>query len=228
MPKDSAISMVDMTQKAYDCVKQDDLSEWSYQKYWYNGVVPIRRYYKEQKIETYSPESIRNCVKWFRGQHELGLVKDAKFQKSGKLRKLWRSFNNGEVYQCNYITPRNTQALPIPYCTYLEKYVQFLDREGCEESTIRGQKPIAKHFLTYIASLGYKDIHSLTPADVVDYIPVLAKDYQRVDSALSVLRKFGAFLYDAGLTNIQLDKAFAVQVPVFKKFHFGFTSTAAH
>jgi len=128
----------------------------------------------------------------------------------------------------NYMTPRSILALPVPYCTYLDKYAEFLVNEGCKESTIRGQKPIAKHFLTYVASLGHKNIRLLTHGDVVDYIPVLAKDYQRVDSALSILRKFGAFLYDAGLTGIQLDKAFAVQVPIFKKLHFGFTSEEAN
>lgn len=224
MPKNFVISIVDMTQKAYDCVRQDDLSEWSYQKYWYSGVVPIRRYCKEHGIEMYSPESIRYCVKWFKDQFESGLVKDAKLQKVRKIALIMETLYNGETYQWNYITPRNILVLPVPYRTYLDKYVEFLVSEECKDSTIKGQKPIVKHFLTYVASLGYKDIQSLTPEDVVDYIPVLAKNYQRVDSALSILRKFGAFLYDAELTSIQLDKAFAVQVPIFKKIHFGFTS----
>ena len=85
-----------MTQMAYDCVRQDNLSEWSYQKYWYSGVVPIRRYCKEQEIEVYSPESIRNCVKWFQGQLELGFVKDAKFQKVRKIAQIMETFYNGE------------------------------------------------------------------------------------------------------------------------------------
>lgn len=227
MPENTVISITDMTQKAYDCVKQDDLSEWSYQKYWYGGVVPIRRYCKEQGIKVYSPASIRNCVKWFQRQLESGFVKDAKFQKVRKIAQIMETIYNGETYQWNCITPRNILTLPVPYLTYLDKYAEFLISEGCKESTIRGQKPVAKHFLTYVASLGHEDIRSLTPADIVDYIPVLAKDYQRVDSALSTLRKFGAFLYDAGHTNIQLHKAFAVQVPIFKKLHFGFTSEEA-
>lgn len=85
MPEDLAISIADMTQRAYDCVRQNSLSEWSYQKYWYSGVTPIRRYCKEDGIEVYLPESIRSCVKWFQGQLELELVKDAKFQKVRKI-----------------------------------------------------------------------------------------------------------------------------------------------
>lgn len=224
MPENSVISITDMTQKAYDCVKQENLSEWSYQKYWYSGIVPIRRYCKEQQITVYSPESIQNCVKWFQGQLELGFVKDAKFQKVRKIAQIMETLYNGETYQWNCITPRNVLTLPIPYLTYIDKYEEFLIRECYKESTIRGEKPIAKHFLTYVVSLGHEDIQSLTPADIVDYIPVLAKDYQRVDAALSILRKFGGFLYDSGFTRIPLDKAFSVQVPIFKKLHFGFTS----
>lgn len=130
----------------------------------------------------------------------------------------------GEAYQWNCITPRNISALPVPYLTYLDKYAELLIREGCKESTVRGQKPVAKHFLTYVIPLGYEDIQSLTHADVVNYIPVLTRGYQHVDAALSTLRKFGAFLYDIGLTSIQLEKAFAVQTPIFRKIHFGFTS----
>lgn len=224
MPEDLAISIADMTQRAYDCVRQDNLSEWSYQKYWYSGVIPIRRYCKEHGIEVYSPESIRSCVKWFQGQLALGLVKDAKFQKVRKIAQIMETLYNGETYQWNCITPRNILTLPVPYLTYVDKYAEFLIHEGCKESTIRGQKPVAKHFLMYVASLGYEDIQSLTHADVVNYIPVLAKDYQRVDAALSTLRKFGTFLYDAGLTSIQLEKAFAVQTPIFRKIHLGFTN----
>ena len=227
MPKDSVISIADMTQKAYDCVRKEGLSEWSYQKYWYGGVAPIRRYCNEQGIEVYSPESIHNCVKWFQDQHELGLVNDSKFQKVRKIAQIMEILSNGGDYQWNCIAPRNIPALPIPYCTYLEKYVQFLNSEGCKESTIRGQKPIVKHFLLYVASLEYKDIQALAPTDVANYIPVLAKNYQRVDAALSTLRKFGTFLYDVGFTSIHLDKAFTIPVPCCKKIHFGFTNEEA-
>jgi len=99
MPKNLVISITDMTQKAYDCVRQEGLSEWSYQKYWYGGVVPIRRYCKEQGIEIYFPEDIQNCVKWFRNQLELGFVKDAKFQKVRKIAQIMETLYNGETYQ---------------------------------------------------------------------------------------------------------------------------------
>ena len=57
-----------MTQKAYDCILQQNYTKKTCQQYWYCGVVPIRRYFKQKGIELYSPRvylrSRLICAKW--------------------------------------------------------------------------------------------------------------------------------------------------------------------
>lgn len=53
MPKKNVISITDMTQKAYDCILQEDYAKKTCQQYWYCGVVPIRRYCEQREIMEY-------------------------------------------------------------------------------------------------------------------------------------------------------------------------------
>ena len=227
MPKNDAISITDMTKKAYDCILQEDYAKKTCQQYWYCGVVPIRRYCEQRGIETYSPESITDCVVWFREQYKQGDVYPAKFQAVRKIAAIMESIAKGEPYQWQALTPWYITSLPSQYHTLLEDYTEQKRKNGCKETTIRGAKPIVKHFLMYAASLGYESVRNITTADVTGYIPKLAESYRRVGDALSVLRAFGTYLHESGLTEIHLGKAFSIKVPSRKKLHVGFTQEEA-
>ena len=79
----------------------------------------------------------------------------------------------------------------------------------------------------YTSFLGYEDIRSITLADVDGYIPKLAESYQQIGNALYILRGFGTYLYEKGLTEIHLSNAFSVKPPSRKKLHVGFTQEEA-
>lgn len=227
MPKKKAISITDMTQKAYDCILQEGYAKKTCQQYWYCGVIPIRRYYEQQGSEIYSSESINDCVTWYQEQYEQGTVYSVKFQNVRKIAAIMERIAAGEPYQWQPLTPWYIIRLPDSYCTLLEDYAEQKRRNGSKETTIRGFKPIIKHFLMYASSLGYESIRSITLADVIGYIPKLAESYQRVGDALSILRGFGTYLHERGLTEIHLGNAFSIKAPSRKNLHVGFTQEEA-
>lgn len=227
MPKKKVISITDMTQKAYDCILQEDYAKKTCRQYWYCGVVPIRRYCEQREIKEYSPESINDCVAWFREQYKQGAVYPSKFRDVRKIAAIMESMAKGESYQWQVMTPWYVTDLPVPYCALLEGYAEQKRRNGSKETTIRGAKPIVKHFLMYAVSLGYESVRNITLSDVVSYIPRLAESYRRVGDALSILRGFGTYLYERGLTELHLGNAFSIKAPCRKKLHVGFTQEEA-
>ncbi len=227
MPKNNVISVTDMTQKAYDRVLQESLAKKTCQQYWYCGVVPIRRYCEQRGIEVYSPERINNCVNWFREEYERGAVYPVKFQDIRKIAAIMECIAKGESYQWQALTPWYIAELPAPYCTLLENYAEQKRKDGYRETTVRGIKPIVKHFLMYAASLGYESVRNITMADIIGYIPKLAENYQCIGEALSILRAFGSYLYERGFTDLHLGSAFSVKASSRKKLHVGFTQEEA-
>ncbi len=227
MPKNEEISITDMTQKAYDRVLQEALAKKTHQQYWYCGVVPIRRYCEERGIEVYSSKSINDCVAWYREQYKQGAVYPVKFQDVRKIAAIMARIAQGEPYQWQNLTPWYIVDLPEPYCTLLEDYAEQKRKGGCAETSIRRAKPIVKHFLMYAASLGYESIRNITLADIIGYIPKFAESYQRAGDALSILKSFGSYLYERGLTELHLGSAFLIKAPSRKKLHVGLTQEEA-
>lgn len=227
MPKNDVISITDMTQKAYNRILEEGYAKKTCQQYWYCGVVPIRRYYEQREIEVYSAESINDCVIWFREQYKQGAVYPAKFQKVRKIAAVMERIATGDPYQWQALTPWYITDLSAPYRTLLEDYEEQKRKNGCKETILRGAKPVVKHFLAYVSSLGHESIRSITLADITGYIPKLAESYRRVGDALSILRAFGTYLYDRGLTKFHLGNAFSIKVPSRKNLHTGFTQEEA-
>ena len=227
MSDNNVISITDMTQKAYNRIAQEGLAQKTLQQYWYCGVVPIRRYYEQRGIEVYSSRSMNDCVLWFQEQYRQGATYPLKFQNVRKIAAIMENIAVGKPYQWQALTPWYIVELPAPYHVLLEDYAEQRRKNGYSETTIRSSKPIIKHFLLYVSSLGYKDFRDITPVDIISYIPKLTESYQCVGDALSILRAFGNYLYEKGYTKIHLGNAFSIKAPSRKKLHVGFTQKEA-
>lgn len=227
MSKNKVISITDMTQKAYDCILQQNYTKKTCQQYWYCGVVPIRRYFKQKGIELYSPKSINDCLTWYQEQFKQGTVYSTKFQTVRRIAVIMEDIAAEKPYRWQPLTPWYITSLSDSYRALLEDYAKQKRIDGYKETTIRSFKPIIKHFLMYTSFLGYEDIRSITLADVDGYIPKLAESYQQIGNALYILRGFGTYLYEKGLTEIHLGNAFSVKPPSRKKLHVGFTQEEA-
>ena len=104
----------------------------------------------------------------------------------------------------------------------LEGYLAHRLAQGCHATTLRGIKPKIKHFLLYIANLGFNNLKGLEITDVNGYLPVLADSYGNIGDSLSLLRSFGAYLFENSLCSLNLESLFTVKVPNRKKIHSGF------
>ena len=100
--------------------------------------------------------------------------------------------------------------------------LRIADAQGCRTTTLRGIKPKIKHFLLYVASLGFDDLKALEISDINSYLPVLADSYGNVGDSLSLLRSFGAYLSENSLCSLNLETIFTIKVPNRKKIHSGF------
>ncbi len=228
MPKHCVLSIMDMTQEAYDqIIRYEDYAKKTRQQYWYCGVVPIRKYCKQRDILAYSSESINDCISWFREEYEQGNVYPLKFRCVRKIAAVMECIAEGKPYQWLTLSPWYVTNLPEPYHKYLEDYTEWKRKNGCKETTLRRTKPLVKHFLMYVSSLGYDNIKKIAVHDIIDYIPILAESYQRVGDALSVMRDFGAYLYERELIEYNLSNAFFVKAASQKKFYAGFTQEEA-
>ena len=223
MPGNVAVSVTDMTQRAYDCIRQDDLAERTYQGYWYSGVVPIRRYCEQRGIEMYSTKLMAECVTWFREQYEQGFVYSLKFQHVRKIVGIMEDLANGLPYRRWTLARWYTVELRDPFCAHLTDYLEYMRKKGYRESTVRNNGPVIKHFLMYAVNLGYTNVQQFTQEDAVNYIAVLAENYNCLGNALSILRRFGSWLYSKGLIKIHLDTNFSIKIPVHTKLHEGFS-----
>ena len=170
MPGNVAVSVTDMTQRAYDCIRQDDLAERTYQGYWYSGVVPIRRYCEQRGIEMYSTKLMAECVTWFREQYEQGFVYSLKFQHVRKIVGIMEDLANGLPYRRWTLARWYTVELRDPFCAHLTDYLEYMRKKGYRESTVRNNGPVIKHFLMYAVNLGYTNVQQFTQEDAVNYI----------------------------------------------------------
>ncbi|MCX4337885.1 MAG: site-specific integrase [Bacteroidales bacterium] len=115
-----------------------------------------------------------------------------------------------------------TSSIPEGLNRILVDYLNHRLAQGCRTTTLRGIKPKIKHFLRYVASLGFDDLKGLEISDINSYLPVLADSYGNVGDSLSLLRSFGAYLSENSLCSLNLETIFTIKVPNRKKIHSGF------
>ncbi len=227
MPQQNYPTITEASQEAYQYIESVGLAKKTLQQYWYCGVIPVRRYFESQTLEKYSPESMRECVVSFRTKYEQGDIYEAKFRCVRKISVIIDSLQKGDDIIWGCLTPWRTTALPEPFNSYRDGYIESKRQEGYRESTLRGVRPVLKHFLLFAVSLGYRDLLPFTESDAMDYISALAGNHQHVGECLSLLRPFGKYLFCHGFTAVRLDRLFQVKVPARRKYHTGFTKEEA-
>ncbi len=216
-------TIIDITQIAYDTITSLGLSKKSLQQYWYCGVVPIRRYYEAQKWRKYTQKSAESCMQFFRKEYEEGRIYCAKFRSVRKIITIMEELQTGKSIVWRSLPHWSTTHLPEPFFSCLEQYIEVKREEGYKETTLRGLKPILKHFLVYVSSLGHHDLLSFTKVHAEQYITVLAESYKRVGACLSSLRTFGRYLTSKGLISVELEKLFGLKIPARKTVRVGFS-----
>ncbi|MDD2285415.1 MAG: site-specific integrase [Paludibacter sp.] len=222
------VLITELVNKTYEQLKVVYTSEKTQQMYWYCGFVPICKYFSEQNHQWYSDAVINNCIEIFRQKYERGEIHAVKFRYVRKCALLMKEYLLLGKLEWKVLPHWNTKPLEEPFCSYMKQYESEMLTRGKSVTTIRGAKPIIKHFLLYIESSGHKDMVDVRSQEILDYLPVIAQDYVRVGDCLSILRGFGAFLLERGATSQDLTAILQLKIPTRKKYYFGFTHDEAN
>lgn len=218
-----AVLMSELVKQVYDALRFFGFAKKTMQMYWYYGFSPILKHYREQSKMIYTKAVTQDFIHRLREQYENGSTNITKFQyvrRSAAM--LDEYFQTGKV-QWKPLAPWRTKLLGEPFCSYIKMYESQKLLLGRSVTTMRSCKPVIKHFLLYIESLGYKDMLHINQEDVSSYIPVLSQSYMCVGDCLSMLRTFGRFLLENGFTTINVPNILKLKVPFRKKYAFGFT-----
>lgn len=204
------------------------LTKKSMQMYKSYGFTPIIRFYEQKKRVHYSEKITDKFVIMLRKQYENEEICICKFQHIRKVTEMLKELNQTGTTSWHNVTPWNTSKLPEPFADYLRRYEEEKISLGYRETTMRGYKPVIKHFLLYVYSLGFKDLTTLTRKQIAGYIPLLSKSYVRAGHCLSKLRSFGEFLSRNNLIKVDMVSVLQIPIPSRKKYAFGFTKEEAN
>jgi integrase len=217
------ILISELVEQAYDALRKFGFAKKTMQMYRYYGFTLIRKYYREQGKTTYSKAVTQDFIHRLREQYENGSINITKFQCVRRSATILDEYYQTGKVQWKPIAPWRTKLLNEPFCSYIKMYEAEKLSLGRSVTTMRGCKPVIKHFLLYIESLGYKDMLYINREDISSYIPVLSQSYLRVGDCLCILRTFGRFMLEHGLITIDMPAILKLKVPFRKKYAFGFT-----
>lgn len=217
------VLITELVKQAYDALRKFGFAKKTMQMYWYYGFSPILKYYGEQSKTTYSKAVTQTFIHRFREQYENGSINITKFQCVRRSAAMLDEYSQTGEVQWKAVTPWRTKLLGEPFFSYIKMYEAQKLSLGRGATTMRSCKPVIKHFLLYIESLGYKDMLQINREDISSYIPILSKSYLRVGDCLCILRTFGRFLLERGFITIDMPTILKLKVPFRKKYSFGFT-----
>lgn len=212
----------DLIDKAWQCIVSFGRAKKTTYMYKCYGISPVTSYFAEHSVSVYSEDEGENCIWHYFQLCQEGIINRTKYRYTRKTIIIMTSIMNTGGYAWSYEPSILTVSLPDSFNQILENYLKHRLAQGCRTTTLRGIKPKIKHFLLYIANLGFGDLMELEITDVNGYLPVLADSYGNIGDSLSLLRSFGAYLSGNSLCSLNLESLFTVKVPNRKKIHSGF------
>ena len=193
------------------------------QMYRYVGFAPIKRYYASIGELMYSKEITEDYDAIMRFEAKKYLIYDTKRRQIRKAATLLSEYNDTGKIIWRSLANQNIRQLTPTFYNCFEEYAQWLIESGYQRTTLRGQKPIVKHFLHYLEDCGVYDTTQISRDNVLAYIPVVAEKYKRPGDALIVLRPFIQFLYSNKYINTDFSQVLRVKVPSQRRYYYGFT-----
>jgi len=215
----------------FDMTKQDLIAHGikkktmrSYQCYGFNL---IRRKHNEANELFYSEKLALEAVLQTRAEYESGLIPETKFRTVRTITERIQECYETEHVQWRHLPHWGIRNLSTPFEKCLNNYVAKRLSNGCSIATIRGQKPIIRHFLFFCEDRGYASLTQLSKDDIVEYINTVAIKYSHVGDALSVIRIFSDYLAENRMISFDMKLLLQIPAPTHRKYSSGFTQTEA-
>jgi len=193
------------------------------QMYHYLGIVLIKRYYASIGKRYYSEETTGTFVRIIQNEADAGKIYDTKRRIIRKTAAILAEYAKDGKIVWRALASQNVRQLSEPYSEHYENYIHRLVENGYQATTVRGQKPIVKHFLHYLEDYGIFDTFKISRENILAYLPVIAEKYARPGDILSILRLFLAFMYEENLLCADFVPLLKVNTAKRRKYYFGFT-----
>ena len=193
------------------------------QMYHYTGFAPIKRYYAFIGEATYSKNLTEDYDAIVGLEAEKYLIYDTKRRLIRKAATLLADYADTGKITWRSLATKNVRQLTKMHYECFEKYERHLAEAGYRRTTIKGQKPIAKHFLHYLEDCGVCKTAHISRENIFAYISFATEKYKRPGDALIVLRPFLQFLHSENYTDADFSPILRIKVPNQRRYYHGFS-----
>jgi integrase len=212
-----------LAQHSVAALREFGLSEKTIRNYWRLGFTPILNHFNASGQALYSNAEVENFLKACRAMEERGEMSLGIYRIIRKCSSHLTEMAASGLLRHTKLSSRNFLPAGAVFEGYIADFSEYLLASGYCATTVRAQKPIVRHFLRYVEALGHTGISTLTRAEAISYLPILAESYTRVGDSLGILRSFGRFLLEKNLTYLDLTAAFSMKASLRKRHVTGFT-----
>ncbi len=209
--------------RTHRAISKLGLSEVTVRHYTDDGLAVILNRHYDTGTDRYSDEILDRLVNERRLRYEQGQITRVPYQ---NLRK--SAYWIREMHRTGDITPGKIpnwgQREPVElFQTLLEEFCVSADHTMAE-SSLKATKSAVRCFLIEVENHGFKTLTDFSQINMNRCVTSFAAHYTSgLRSAISCVRLFLRFLYEHGLTAIDLSLSLPELVATRKMFHEGFT-----
>ncbi|MCC7571578.1 site-specific integrase [Candidatus Micrarchaeota archaeon] len=217
-------TLIDMTKKDLILYGIKKKTLQLYQCYGFNLIM---RKHNEANELFYSEKLALELVLQTRAEYEAGLIPETKFRNLRTItERIQECYRSGHI-QWHHLPHWGMRKLSPPFEKCLNNYIDKRLSSGCRITTMRGQKPVIRHFLFFCEDRGYNSLNQLSRDDIIEYLNTGAKKYSRVGDVLSAIRAFSDFLTENNMISFDMRLLLQIPAPVHRKYSSGFTLAEA-
>ena len=170
----------DLIDKAWQCIVSLGRAKKTTYMYKCYGISPVTSYFSTHSVSVYSEDEGNNCIWYYFRLYQDGVINSTKYRYTRKTIIIMTSIMKTGNYVWSYEPSILTSSIPEGLNRILVDYLNHRLAQGCRTTTLSGIKPKIKHFLLYVASLGFDDLTGLEISDINSYLPVLADSYGKL------------------------------------------------
>jgi len=194
-------------------------------RYEVRGLEAIRRYYEHLGTENYSEKLTWDFVVLSRERYEAREISRDRFQSIRKMGAMLSEYHDNGVIRHHDLTYWKAEMPCADFLAVLNAYENSKLSAGYSDRTMVTYRSCIKLFLLHLESKGYRSLTWLSRDDVAGYIPVLSKARPSgISRALCTLRSFLEYLFENGLTEINLVPVLQVMPSPRTKIKLGFSA----
>lgn len=217
-------TLIEMTKQELVAHGLKQNTMYNYQYYGFNLITDK---HAEKNELFYSEKLVLEVIHQTRAEYEAGLSSITKFSIVRTVAKRISEYYESSHVQFQYLPNWGTRKLSTGYEACFNDYIEKRLNNGYQITTLRGQKPIVRHFLFFCEDKGLDSLAQLTKEDIVEYLSALRTKYTRIGDVISVVRGFANYLIENNLITFDMRLLLQIPSPTHRRYSSGFTLAEA-